>query len=105
MNRIFLIAGGIVLTTAAIAPFLRQPAAQSAAAAAKPGRASPWDKAAPAAPARGDAGAARIGERAEALPNFFELLLRAAARARASDALRTLRAAACAPAVMAAAPS
>jgi aspartyl protease family protein len=53
MNRIFLIAGGIVLTTAAIAPFLRQPAAQSAAAAAKPGRASPWDKAAPAAPARG----------------------------------------------------
>ena len=53
MNRIFLIAGGIVLTTAAIAPFLRQPAAQSATAAAKPGRASPWDKAAPAAPARG----------------------------------------------------
>jgi aspartyl protease family protein len=48
MNRIFLIAGGIVLTTAAIAPFLRQPAAQSATAAAKPGRASPWDKAAPA---------------------------------------------------------
>jgi hypothetical protein len=41
MNRIFLIAGGIVLSTAAIAPFLRQPAAQSATAAAKPGKASP----------------------------------------------------------------
>ncbi len=55
MNRFVLIAGSIVLTTAAIAPFLRQPAAQSAAPAAKPGKASPWDKVAPAAPARGGA--------------------------------------------------
>lgn len=54
MNRIFLVAGGIVLSTAALAPFLRQPAVQSAAAAnAVPGRASPWDKAASATPARG----------------------------------------------------
>lgn len=51
MNRIVFIAGSIVLTTAGIAPFLRQQAAQTVGAAAKPGRASPWDKAAPAAPA------------------------------------------------------
>lgn len=54
MNRIVLFAGGIVLATAGVAPFLRQPAVQSAAAvAAKPGKASPWDKTAPAAPAHG----------------------------------------------------